>query len=78
MMSERERENVRMEAMTAFLLDRVREGYAIETHTDTHAIIGPAGRWSWLNPFRKASGRHVVSVDADGNVTMRDAEPLRS
>ena len=77
-MSEQTREAIRMKAMTSFLLDRVREGYAIETHTDTHAIIGPAGRWSWLNPFRKASGRHVVSVDDQGNVTMRAAEPLRS
>ena len=77
-MSELERENMRMAALTAFLLDRVREGYRIETHTDTHAIIGPASRWSWLNPFSRVSGRHVVSVDADGNVTMRNAEPLRS
>ena len=77
-MSAQPREAVRMKAMTSFLLARVRDGYAIETHAGTHAIIAPAGRWSWLNPFRKASGRHVVSVDDEGNVTMRPAEPLRS
>jgi hypothetical protein len=75
-MAERAQDTARMKAMTAFLLERVREGYAIETHTDTHAIIGPSGRWSWLNPFRRR--RCVVSVDAEGNVTTRPAEPRRS
>ena len=37
-----EREELRRRALTAFLDERVREGYRIETRTDTHAIIGPA------------------------------------
>src|SRR6187399_1617818 len=34
-----EREELRRRALTAFLDERVREGYRIETRTDTHAII---------------------------------------
>jgi hypothetical protein len=72
------REEAREDALNAFLEARVREGYVIETHTDTHAIIAPPGGWSSLNPFRKAKERLVVSVDDEGKVTVRAAEPLRS
>src|SRR6185295_9667638 len=34
-----EREDARRRALTTFLDERVREGYRIETRTDTHAII---------------------------------------
>ena len=71
-------EKARTDAMTAFLEERLREGYVIETRTDTHAIIAPGGGWPSLNPFRKASERLVVSVDDEGNVTTGPAEPLRS
>ena len=74
-------EKRRKDALTAFLEERVREGYRIETRTDTHAIIAPAhqGRW-FLDRLRrpKASARQVISVDEDGEVSMRPAEPLRS
>jgi hypothetical protein len=74
-------EEHRREALTAFLDARVSEGYHIETRTDTHAIIAPPhkGR-SFLNRLRKPKvpARQVISVDSDGNVTMRAAEPLRS
>ena len=36
----RDREALRRGALTAFLDERVREGYRVETRTDTHAIIG--------------------------------------
>jgi hypothetical protein len=72
------REEAREAALTLFLEARVREGYVIETRTDTHAIIAPSRGWSLLNPFRKASKRLVVSVDDKGRVTTRQAEPLRS
>lgn len=74
-------EDHRKNALTAFLDARVCEGYRIETRTDTHAIIAPADRgWPFLVRLRKAktSERQVISVDEDGQVTMRPAEPLRS
>lgn len=74
-------EELRKNALTAFLAARVSEGYRIETRTDTHAIIAPAHRgWPFLDRLRKsnASVRQVISVDQDGEVTMRPAEPLRS
>jgi hypothetical protein len=75
-------EEIRKNALTAFLEARVSEGFRIETHTDTHAIIVPADRGSsFHNRFRrkpKASGRQVISVDENGEVTMVPAEPLRA
>ena len=63
-----------------FLEARVREGFRIETRTDTHAIIAPADRpRSFLHRLRKpkTSERQVVSVDEHGEVTISPAEPLR-
>ena len=76
-----DQEELRRSALTAFLDERVREGYRIETRTDTHAIIAPADRRrSFLDLLRKprAPARQVLSVDSDGVVSMRPAEPLRS
>ena len=76
-----DREEARTRALTEFLDARVREGYRIETRTDTHAaIIAPARRRSLLDVFGRhgAPGRQVLSVDSDGVVSMRPAEPLRS
>jgi hypothetical protein len=72
------REQARIDALTVFLEERLREGYVIESRTDTHAIIAPASVLSSLNPFSKVSGRQVVSVDDEGHTTMAPAEPLRS
>lgn len=75
------REELRKDALTAFLDARVNEGYRIETRTDTHAIIAPQRKGgSFLGRLRKpkVSERQVISVDRDGEVTMRPAEPLRS
>ena len=74
------REEVRKDALTAFLEARVREGFVVETRTDTHAIIAPATRGrSFLSRFRRANvpARQVISVDEHGEVTMRPAEELR-
>ena len=74
-------EEHRKAALTAFLDARASEGYHIETRTDTHAIIASAHKnRSLLDRLRKPKvpARQVVSVDSDGNVTMRPAEPLRS
>jgi hypothetical protein len=76
-----EREDVRRRALTAFLDDRLLEGYRVETRTDTHAIIGPPDRRHSLRHLFRRPGslpRQVVSVDRDGDVSMRPAEPLRS
>lgn len=70
----------RKNALDAFLEQKVGEGFRIETHTDTHAIIVAGGRKSLLNWFRArgAGSRYVVSVDEHGVVTMVPAEPRRN
>lgn len=75
-----EKEDLRRRALSAFLDARVLEGYRVETRTDTHAIIGPAKRRRSFLQFRKQRvlTRQVLSVDGDGVVTTRPAEPLRS
>lgn len=71
----------RKDALDAFLENRLREGFKIETHTDTHAIVVErVQRMSFLSRFRgrDATKRYVVSVDERGEVTMIPAEPKRS
>jgi hypothetical protein len=70
----------RKNALDAFLEAKVGEGFRIETHADTHAIIVVGGRKSLLNRFRGrgAGSRYVVSVDEHGEVTMIPAEPRRN
>ena len=71
----------RKDALEAFLDAKVQEGFEIETHTATHAIvIQPRQRKSLLSRFGRhdAANRYVVSVDEDGEVTMIPAEPKRS
>ena len=70
----------RKNALDAFLQRKVGEGFRIETHTDTHAIIVAGGRKSFLNWFRGlgAGTRYVVSVDEHGEVSMIPAEPRRN
>ena len=67
----------RKDALDAFLEQQLQEGFEIETHTDTHAIIQ---RKSFLSRLRgrDAGDRYVVSVDEHGEVTMIPAEPRRS
>ena len=68
----------RRDALDAFLDQKVKEGYKIETRTDTHAII--ARRPRGLKRFTSGAdpGRYVVEVDEDGSATMRPAEPRRT
>ena len=65
----------RKDALDAFLERKLREGFEIETHTDTHAIV--VQRRSFLNVVRGRE-RYVVSVDEHGEVSMIPAEPKRS
>ena len=70
----------RKDALDAFLETKLREGFEIETHTDTHAIVVERDpRQSLLNRFRRrgAANRYVISVDEHGEVTMGPAEPKR-
>jgi hypothetical protein len=71
----------RKDALDAFLEAKLHEGFTVETHTDTHAIVveGDRGR-SFLSRFRVSGApkRYVVSVDEHGEVTMIPAEPKRS
>jgi hypothetical protein len=56
---------------------RLREGFEIETHTDTHAIV--VEKRSFLRRIGgRGAKRYVVSVDENGGVTMIPAEPKRS
>ena len=71
----------RKNALDAFLEAKVGEGFRVETHTDTHAIIVAGGRGPSLSSrFRRrgAGSRFVISVDEHGEVTMIPAEARRS
>jgi hypothetical protein len=65
----------RKDALDAFLEIKLREGFDVETRTDTHAVV--ARRRSFLNRLR-GPDRYVLSVDEHGGVTMTPAEPKRS
>src|SRR4051794_17018072 len=68
----------RRDGLDAYLDQKVQEGYAIETRSDTHAIIfrRPKG----LKRFTSGPdpGRYVVQVNEDGIATLRPAEPRRT
>lgn len=68
----------RKDGLEVFLDARIAEGFAVETRTDTHAII--VRRPKGLRRFTSGDdpGRYVVEVDEDGVATMRPAEPRRS
>jgi hypothetical protein len=71
----------RKDALDSFLEAKRREGFEIETHTDTHAIVVEGKpRRSFLGRVRGSgtAKRYVVSVDEHGEVTMIPAEPKRS
>ena len=68
----------RKKALDDFLEKKLADGFAIETHTDTHAVIVEAGQPFWSRLRRGGGRRHVVQVDEHGQVTMSAAEPRRS
>ena len=75
-----DQEQLRRDALTAFLDERERDGYRVETHTHTHAIISPPDGRRWLRGLlrkRDPLPRQVVSVDRHGEVSVSPAEPLR-
>lgn len=67
----------REDALDSFVQTKLREGYRVETHTETHAIVAKPP--SLLSRLRgRGADRYVVSVDEHGEVTMIPAEPVRS
>jgi hypothetical protein len=52
------------------------KGFSIETRSATLAVIVRSGRWWRLLRTRPAE-RRVLSVDENGHVTTRAAEPVR-
>ncbi|HEY0416282.1 MAG TPA: hypothetical protein VGC78_07840 [Gaiellaceae bacterium] len=71
-------QGTRKDGLDAFLEQKVKEGYTVETRTDTHAIV--ARRPRGLKRFMSGAdpGRFVVEVDEDGIAKMRPAEPRRT
>jgi hypothetical protein len=68
----------RTRALSAFLDEKIAEGFRVETHTDTHAIIVQPRPPFWKRLGGGERSRYVVQVDEQGNVSMSTAEPIRS
>ena len=77
-MGEIDASGFRKDGLDAFLEQKLEEGFAIETRTDTHAIISqrPKGLKRFIGGADP--GRYVVEVDEHGFATMRPAEPRRA
>ncbi len=78
MSRERDREKRRRDTLTAFLDERERDGYRVESHTHTQAIISPPDRRRSLRGLLRKPGsfpRQVVSVDRDGTLSIRPEPP---
>jgi hypothetical protein len=68
---------IRKDALDAFLGEKLAEGFAIETRTDTHAIIFRRAKGLRRFTGGRDPGRFVLEVDEHGQVAMRPAEPRR-
>ena len=68
----------RKDALDRFLDARVDEGYAIETRTDTRAIVSRRPKGLKRLTSGADPGRYVVEVNEGGIATMRPAEPRRT
>jgi hypothetical protein len=68
----------RTQALAAFLEKKVAEGFHIETHNDTHAIVVQRRHPFWRRLGRRDASRYVVEVDEQGEVSMSAAEPIRN
>jgi hypothetical protein len=77
-MGEINRLRTRSDGLDAFLEQKIKAGYAIETRTDTHAIIFRRPKGMKRFTSGPDPGRYVVQVDEDGIATMRPAEPRRT
>jgi hypothetical protein len=64
-------------ALDEFLEARLVEGYRIETHEATHAIVVQGDDSLLSRLLGRRQRRFVVQVDDHGAVSMRPAEPVR-
>jgi len=71
-------QGTRKDGLDVYLDEMVREGYVIETRSDTHAIIFRRPRGLKRFTSGRDPGRYVVQVNEDGVATMRPAEPRRT
>jgi hypothetical protein len=71
-------QGTRKDGLDAYLDEKVREGYVIETRSDTHAIIFRRPKGLKRFTSGRDPGRYVVQVNEDGVATMRPAEPRRT
>jgi len=67
----------RRRALDEFLEARTVEGYRIEAHEATHAIVVQGDDSLWRRLLGRRRRRFVVQVDDHGTVSMRPAEPVR-
>ena len=67
----------RERALAEFLEARKVEGYRIETHEPTHAIVVQGDDSLLRRILGRRRHRFVVQVDDHGTVSMRPAEPVR-
>ena len=77
-MGEIDPQGTRRDGLDAYLEQKVHEGYAIETRSDTHAIIFRRPKGLKRFTSGRDPGRYVVQVNEDGVATMRPAEPRRT
>jgi hypothetical protein len=66
----------RSRALDEFLEARVAEGFRVEVHEDTHAIVVEGGG-SFVSRLLGRRRRFVVEVDDHGIASMRPAVPVR-
>ena len=67
----------RRRALDEFLEARMVEGYRIEAHEATHAIVVHGDDSLLRRLLGRRRRRFVVEVDDHGTVSMRPAEPVR-
>jgi hypothetical protein len=77
-MGEIDPQGTRRDGLDAYLEQKVQEGYAVETRSDTHAIIFRRPKGLKRFTSGRDPGRYVVQVNEDGVATMRPAEPRRT
>jgi hypothetical protein len=66
----------RCAALTAYLERESANGFSVETRSETQAVIA-RGRRLWPLLPRQPAERRVLSVDENGHVISRTAEPVR-
>jgi hypothetical protein len=67
----------RRRALDEFLAEKVADGYRIELHEATHAILVQRRGSLSRRLVGRAARRFVVQVDDQGTVSMGPAEPVR-